>query len=65
MFLIGAFGMLVVYVSWTIAMQRAMLALETKVPNKAAGITVLFFIFFYSPWYNIGNNALAYSKSIR
>jgi hypothetical protein len=30
--------------------------------GKAAGIAVLFFIFFYSPWYNIGNNALAYSK---
>jgi hypothetical protein len=62
MFLTGAIGMLVVYVSWTIAMQRAELALKTNVPNKAAGIVVIFFIFFYSPWYNIGNNALAYSK---
>jgi hypothetical protein len=62
MFLTGAIGMLVVYVSWTIAMQRAELALESNVPNKAAGIAVIFFIFFYSPWYNIGNNALAYSK---
>lgn len=62
MFLTGAIGMLVVYVSWTIAMQRAELALETGIPNKAAGIAVIFFVFFYSPWYNIGNNALAYSK---
>jgi hypothetical protein len=62
MFLTGAIGMLVVYVSWTIAMQRAELALKSNVPNKAAGIAVIFFIFFYSPWYNIGNNALAYSK---
>jgi hypothetical protein len=63
MFLTGAIGMLVVYVSWTIAMQRAELALKTNVPNKAAGIAVIFFILFYSPWYNIGNNDLAYSKT--
>ncbi|TVY78311.1 Lactose permease [Lachnellula suecica] len=64
MFLTGAFGMLAVYIAWTVAMQRAILALDTKVPNKAAGITVLFFIFFYSPWYNIGNNALAYTYMV-
>jgi hypothetical protein len=61
MFLTGAIGMLVVYISWTIAMQQTMLALEHNKTNKAAGIVVLFFIYFYSPWYNIGNNALAYS----
>jgi hypothetical protein len=65
MFLTGAIGMLVVYVGWTIAMQKAEIALKTNVPNKAAGIIVIFFIFFYSAWYNIGNNALAYSRSIR
>ncbi|KAF8864363.1 MFS sugar transporter-like protein [Acephala macrosclerotiorum] len=64
MFLLGAFGMLFVYIGWTVAMQRAMLALEKKTPNKAAGIAVLFFIFFYSPWYNIGNNALAYTYMV-
>ena len=63
MFLTGAFGMLCVYVSWTIAMAKTMDGLlPNHTPNKAAGIAVLFFIFFYSPWYNIGNNALAYSK---
>lgn len=62
MFLTGAIGMLVVYVGWTIAMQKAEVALKANVTNKAAGIIVIFFIFFYSPWYNIGNNALAYSK---
>jgi len=61
MFMTGAIGMLVVYVAWTIAMQRAEVALDNNVPNKAAGIIVIFFIFFYSPWYNIGNNALTYS----
>ncbi|TVY41674.1 High-affinity glucose transporter [Lachnellula subtilissima] len=64
MFLTGAFGMLVGYIAWTVAMQRAMLALDLKVPNKAAGIAVMFFIFFYSPWYNIGNNALAYTYMV-
>lgn len=44
-------------------MQRAMLAYDTHRPNNAAAVTTLFFIFIYSPCYNIGNNALAYSKS--
>jgi hypothetical protein len=62
MFLTGAIGMLVVYISWTIAMARTEMAIKAGTTNKAAAITVLFFIFFYSPWYNISNNALAYSK---
>jgi len=62
-FLIGAIGMLVVYVGWTVAMQQAELALKTKVPNKVAAGFVLFFIYFYAFWYNIGNNALTYSMS--
>ena len=44
MFLTGATGMLVFYVSWTIAMPQTMHALEHKKTNKAAGIVVLFFI---------------------
>ena len=64
MFLTGAIGMLAVYVSWTIAMRYAELGLQTGVPNKTAGIVVIFFIFFYSPWYNIGNNALAYTYMV-
>jgi hypothetical protein len=64
MFLTCACSMLCVYIAWTISMQRAMLAYETNRPNKAAAITTLFFIFLYSPCYNIGNNALTYSKSI-
>jgi len=56
--------MLFVYIGWTVAMQRAMLAIEHKTTNPAAGIAVLFFIFFYSAWYNIGNNALAYTYMV-
>jgi hypothetical protein len=62
MFLTGAFGMLAVYIGWTIAMQKAMEAVANKTANKSAGIAVLFFIYFYSLPYNIGNNALTYSQ---
>jgi hypothetical protein len=61
MFLTGAIGMLAVYIGWTVACQRAVAALEAGKTNKAAGIAVLVFIYWFSPWYNIGNNALAYS----
>ncbi|KAF7927724.1 uncharacterized protein EAE98_006106 [Botrytis deweyae] len=61
MFLLCACSMFFVYIAWTISMQRAMLAYDTNRPNKAAAITTLFFIFLYSPCYNIGNNALAYT----
>lgn len=64
MFLTGAIGMLVVYISWTAAMAKTQIAIEAGKTNKAAGITVLFFIYFYSPWYNIGNNALAYTYMV-
>ncbi|KAF4634352.1 hypothetical protein G7Y89_g3758 [Cudoniella acicularis] len=61
MFLLGAFGMLAVYIGWTISMAKAMDALANNTNNKAAGIAVLFFIYFYSMWYNVGNNALTYT----
>ncbi|PQE31130.1 MFS sugar transporter protein [Rutstroemia sp. NJR-2017a WRK4] len=61
MFLTCACSMLCVYIGWTVSMQRAMLAYETNRPNKAAAITTLFFIYLYSPCYNIGNNALTYT----
>lgn len=62
MFLTGAIGMLAVYIGWTIASQQAVAAIEAGKTNKAAGIAVLVFVYWFSPWYNIGNNALAYSK---
>ncbi|RDL38273.1 uncharacterized protein BP5553_02613 [Venustampulla echinocandica] len=64
MFLTGACGMLAVYVGWTVAQQRALVAIENKSQNKGAGIAVLFFIYMYSVWYNIGNNALTYTYLI-
>jgi hypothetical protein len=44
-------------------MERAQTAAEAKNPNNAANIATLFFIYAYSPCYNMGYNALTYSKS--
>jgi hypothetical protein len=57
MYLICATSLLCCYVGWTVAMQQ-FLANKSAI---AAKITI-FFIFAYSPCYNIGYNALTYSK---
>jgi hypothetical protein len=49
MFLTGAIGMLCVYISGIIAVQRTVAALDAGKTNKAAGVAVLFFIYSYSP----------------
>jgi len=49
MFLTGAIGMLCVYISWIIAVRYSVAALDAGTTNKAAGVAVLFFIYFYSP----------------
>ncbi|KAI1860914.1 uncharacterized protein JN550_011229 [Neoarthrinium moseri] len=56
MFLTCTIGTACVYVVWTIASARY--AIDK---SASAGIAVLVFIFFYSPFYNIGWNALAYT----
>ena len=43
-------------------MKEAKTALDAGRENKAAGVATIFFIFAYSPCYNIGYNALTYSK---
>lgn len=58
MYLTCATSLLCCYVGWTVAMQQ-FLDRHTQV---AAKITI-FFIFAYQPCYNIGYNALTYSKS--
>lgn len=57
MYLTCAISLLCCYVGWTVAMQQF---LESH-GQLAAKITI-FFIFAYSPCYNIGYNALTYSK---
>ncbi|KAF2462830.1 general substrate transporter [Lindgomyces ingoldianus] len=58
-FLFCTIGMLCVYIVWTIASARR----EITHTNSAA-IAVVVFIFVYSPFYNIGWNALAYTYMV-
>ncbi|KAB8201666.1 general substrate transporter [Aspergillus parasiticus] len=56
MYLTCATSLLCVYIGWTISMERFM---TTGV--RAAAILTIFFIFAYSPAYNLGYNALTYT----
>ncbi|KAJ5698854.1 MFS sugar transporter [Penicillium macrosclerotiorum] len=51
--------LLCVYIAWTISMERFM---STKA--ESAAILTIFFIFAYSPAYNLGYNALTYTYLI-
>jgi hypothetical protein len=56
MYLTCASCLLCVYIAWTISMERF---INTKA--QSAAILTIFFIFAYSPAYNLGYNALTYS----
>ncbi|KAJ5882606.1 MFS sugar transporter [Penicillium soppii] len=56
MYLTCASCLLCVYIAWTIAMERF---ISTKA--QSAAILTIFFIFAYSPAYNLGYNALTYT----
>ncbi|KAF7589042.1 hypothetical protein BBP40_004830 [Aspergillus hancockii] len=56
MYLTCASSLLCVYIAWTISMERF---ITTEV--RAAAILTIFFIFCYSPAYNLGYNALTYT----
>ncbi|CAP92981.1 Pc16g03110 [Penicillium rubens Wisconsin 54-1255] len=56
MYLTCASALLCVYIAWTISMERF---LATKA--QSAAIATIFFIFAYSPAYNLGYNALTYT----
>jgi len=62
MYLMCTISLLLCYISWTISMERAQTAKNAGTPNNAANIATLFFIYAYSPCYNMGYNALTYSK---
>ena len=64
MYFVCTVGLLVVYVAWTISMERAVTAKDAGTPDQAANGLVMFFIFAYKPFYGIGLNALTYSKSL-
>lgn len=61
MYLACTCSLLVVYISWTISMKYAIDGKNSGTLNTAAGGAVLFFIFAYSPCYNLGYNALTYT----
>lgn len=63
MFMTSATLMLMAFIGMTVSMERMQVAKSSGVKNSAAGIAALFFYFAYNPTYNIGNNALTYSKS--
>ncbi|KUJ18219.1 major myo-inositol transporter iolT [Mollisia scopiformis] len=64
MFLLGTISMLLVFIGWTVSMERVLSANAKSMTNNSAAIAVLFFIYAYSPCYNIGNNALTYTYLI-
>lgn len=64
MYLACTISLLFVYISWTISMERAIAGKESGHPNNAANAVTIFWIFAYSPCYNIGYNALTYSEHI-
>lgn len=63
MYLMCTISLLLCYIAWTISMEKAQTAAEAGTPNGSANIATLFFIYAYSPCYNMGYNALTYSKS--
>lgn len=62
MFMLSSSSMCLIFTGFTVSMWALMRAQDTNVPNKAANISALFWYFAYNPAYNIGNNALTYSK---
>jgi len=64
MYLACTISLLLCYISWTVSMERAQTAASAGSPNQAANIAVLFFIYAYSPCYNMGYNALTYTYMV-
>lgn len=56
--------MLAVFIGLTVSVERVLDAGKHKVKNQAASYSALFFIYAFSPCYNIGNNALTYSRPL-
>ena len=62
MYMLSASLMLLVFIGITVSLEALQKAENAGVKNTSAGIAALFFYFAYNPTYNIGNNALTYSK---
>lgn len=55
-------GMLIVFVAWTIAMQKSLEATDKGNINNSANVAVMVFIFLYKPAYQIFYNAMVFSQ---
>lgn len=64
MYLTCTVSLLLCYIAWTISMKFAKTAMDAGRENKSAGVATIFFIFAYSPCYNIGYNALTYTYMV-
>ncbi|KAK4186729.1 general substrate transporter [Podospora australis] len=64
MYLACTISLLCCYIAWTVSMERAQTAAQAGTPNNAANIATLFFIYAYSPCYNMGYNALTYTYMV-
>jgi sugar porter (SP) family MFS transporter len=69
MYLACTISLLCCYIAWTVSMERAQTAADAFKAkkgelNQAANIAVLFFIYAYSPCYNMGYNALTYTYMV-
>jgi hypothetical protein len=63
MYMLSAILMCLCFIGITVTLERLQFAENHKFKNTSAGIGALFFYFAFSPCYNIGNNALTYSKA--
>lgn len=64
MYLACTMSLLCCYIAWTVSFQKAQSAAENHVPNHAAAVATMFFIYAYSPCYNMGYNALTYTYMV-
>lgn len=62
MFMLSAFSMCVVFIGMTSAFWALQVADKAKTKNSQAQIAALIMYYAYGPCYNLGNNALTYSK---
>lgn len=55
--------MLCVFIALTISIEKVGIARAENRKDSAASVAALFFMYAYNACYNIGNNALTYSKT--
>jgi sugar porter (SP) family MFS transporter len=61
MYMLSASLMLIVFIGYTISLERIQAAADNETENKQASAAAMFCYFAFSACYNIGNNALTYT----